>query len=96
MFAYGAYSLNESVRLKSSSGGIFYEIAKYVLDNDGIVYAARFDSDYKVKHDSCSNIEDLYLFMGSKYVQSKRQMLGYPNTSTLTPTCDVRVASVLL
>lgn len=28
--------------------------------------------------------------------EGKRQMLGYPNTSTLTPTCDVRVASVLL
>lgn len=26
----------------------------------------------------------------------KRQVLGYPNTSTLAPTCDVRVASVLL
>lgn len=29
-------------------------------------------------------------------IVGKRQMLGYPNTSTLTPTCDVRVASVLL
>ena len=28
--------------------------------------------------------------------KGKRQVLGYPNTSTLAPTCDVRVASVLL
>lgn len=28
--------------------------------------------------------------------ERKRQVLGYPNTSTLAPTCDVRVASVLL
>ena len=29
-------------------------------------------------------------------IHRKRQVLGYPNTSTLAPTCDVRVASVLL
>lgn len=33
---------------------------------------------------------------GKGEIYRKRQVLGYPNTLTLTPTHDVRAASVLL
>ena len=35
--AYAAFSQNETVRAESSSGGIFTEIAKIILNNDGAV-----------------------------------------------------------
>lgn len=34
-----AKSISNDVRRKSASGGIFFELAKLVLDENGIVYA---------------------------------------------------------
>ncbi|MFI3164491.1 MAG: Coenzyme F420 hydrogenase/dehydrogenase, beta subunit C-terminal domain [Bacillota bacterium] len=68
--AYGAYVLDEKIRLNSSSGGLFTAIAENVIRKGGVVFGACFDADLKVVHDCISNIEDLKLFRGSKYVQS--------------------------
>ncbi|MCD7894895.1 MAG: Coenzyme F420 hydrogenase/dehydrogenase, beta subunit C-terminal domain [Erysipelotrichaceae bacterium] len=68
--AYAALNLNDDIRNKSSSGGIFYEIAKYVVLNDGVVYGARYDDHWLVVHDHTENIKDISSFLGSKYVQS--------------------------
>ncbi|MDD6079266.1 MAG: SP_1767 family glycosyltransferase [bacterium] len=68
---FGAYHLQEEIRLNSSSGGIFYELAKLVLQNeDGFVWGAAFVSPYKVKHIAIKQIEDLHKLQKSKYVQS--------------------------
>lgn len=65
---YAAYDKKE--RTGSSSGGIFYTIARYVINRGGIVYGAAYDDDLKVKHRSARTIQELEALRGSKYVQS--------------------------
>ena len=62
---------NESIRKESTSGGAFTAIAKYVIDNNGIVFGAAFDKGYVVKHIGVSDVELLKNFRSSKYVQSE-------------------------
>ena len=67
---YGAKNKNIDEQVKSSSGGMFSIFANYVLDNNGIVFGASFDSNWKVVHkyiDKKDNLDDL---RRSKYVQS--------------------------
>ena len=40
--AYGGHINNEEIREKSSSGGVFSILSKYVLDKGGYVCGARF------------------------------------------------------
>ena len=40
MSTYIAHNLNEDIRKNSSSGGIFYSLAEYVLSQKGIVFGA--------------------------------------------------------
>lgn len=68
--AYACYNLDETVRLKSSSGGIFSILASDIIKNDGVVFGAKFDEDFNVVHDYIEDIEGLSQFRGSKYVQS--------------------------
>lgn len=68
--AYAARNKNYNVRRESSSGGIFYLLAKNIIENNGIVFGARFDDDFSVVHDWVSRASELHLFQGSKYVQS--------------------------
>lgn len=64
-----AYSKSED-RMLSSSGGIFAELAKYVLNNEGVVFGAVIDSNGKVFHKYITQIGELNELLGSKYVQS--------------------------
>lgn len=68
--AYAAYNKDESIRLKSSSGGIFTIFANYVLDNNGIVIGAALDDELMVEHIVVDNKNDLEKLRSSKYVQS--------------------------
>lgn len=68
--AYAGYVKNESVRLKSSSGGLFTAIAESVLYENGVVFGAAFDDKMHVGHIAVSGEADLDLLSGSKYVQS--------------------------
>lgn len=61
----------DEVRSQSSSGGIFYEIAKSFVEKDGVVFGARFDENQKVCHDVSVDLCGLHNFQGSKYVQSE-------------------------
>ena len=68
---YYGYSIQENVRNKSSSGGIFYELAQIILAEDGVVFGAYYDKKSKqVIHQSTESvaIDDL---LRSKYVESK-------------------------
>lgn len=69
--AYACINKNINVRKKSSSGGCFYELAKYITNNKGIVFAARFDDDFNVIHDGFEDEKEIIQYMGSKYVPSK-------------------------
>ncbi len=67
---YAAYTNDENVRLSSSSGGIFTEIAKHVINRGGVVFGAAFDDDWSVKHMWIDSLEDIDKLRRSKYVQS--------------------------
>lgn len=69
--AYAAYTKDSDVLNNSSSGGVFSEIAKFVINRKGIVYGAGFSDDFTVKHIAVETIEELRLLRGSKYVQSE-------------------------
>ena len=68
---YAAINPNEDVRKNSSSGGIFTAIATTVLSEGGVVFGARFDTDWSVIHDHTETLEGLAAFQGSKYLQSR-------------------------
>lgn len=68
--AYAALSKNDETRLESSSGGIFSELAKLILQANGIVYGAKYDNDFKVIHTGIEDIESLKELRGAKYSQS--------------------------
>lgn len=67
---YATYNKNEELRIESSSGGIFSELSKLLINKQGVVFGATFDKDYKVIHGIASTIEEYKKFKGSKYVQS--------------------------
>lgn len=67
--AYACYVNNSEIQRKSTSGGIFFPIAKSVIDSSGYVYGATMDN-MKVKHIEVDNEADLKKLQGSKYVQS--------------------------
>lgn len=68
--AYACYSKDEDEREQSSSGGIYPLIARTILNQNGIVYAACYDSNLDVKHCAVSNEQELRDSQGSKYVES--------------------------
>lgn len=69
--AYACMNLDNGKRLASSSGGIFIELAQYVISHDGIVFGAAFDKHLKLRHTFASTMEECRAFMGSKYLQSQ-------------------------
>lgn len=69
--AYACINKDESIRLESSSGGIFTLTAEQVIDNGGVVFGAGFNDNFEVYHSYVETKEDLEKLRGSKYVQSK-------------------------
>lgn len=68
--AYAAYSLDEDVRMQSSSGGVFTEIAKIVLGSGGAVFGAAYNDQFEVVHICVETEEELAKLRGAKYAQS--------------------------
>lgn len=67
---YSAKNKNIKALENSSSGGMFWVLAKYVLDNGGLVVGAEMTKDHIVQHCIIDNESDLLKLMGSKYVSS--------------------------
>lgn len=68
---YAAFNNNSKVRAESSSGGMFYALAKYVIENGGMVIGAMFGpNDFTLSHELTDSMSDVKKMMGSKYVQS--------------------------
>ena len=44
MSAYAAWSRDDYLRLKSTSGGVFSELAQSILGENGVVYGAYYDT----------------------------------------------------
>lgn len=68
--AYCAVSKSKKILETSTSGGIFFEIAKYVIENKGVVFGVECDNDLSVKHNFYETLEECRKFQGSKYVRS--------------------------
>lgn len=67
---YATHLKDTEERKKSSSGGIFYAIAKWVIAQGGIVYGAAFNEELQLSHIGVENPNDLEKLRGSKYLQS--------------------------
>lgn len=99
--AFAARSRDEEARKKSSSGGVFYELASQVLSEGGYVCGAVFDEHFHVKHIVSNTQKNLYRMMGSKYAQSDMgmcfrqiKMLLDKGKSVLFTGCPCQVAGL--
>lgn len=67
---YASWSLDEKTRLSSSSGGLYPELAKLILENDGVVFAVGWNKEWLPQHKEVSSFDQIPETQGSKYVQS--------------------------
>lgn len=70
MKTFGVVNNNLKIRLLSSSGGVFYCLAKQIIENGGVCYGAFMDDFGNVLHKRITSVSDIELLMGSKYVKS--------------------------
>lgn len=70
MYTYMASLKNEEKKKLSSSGGMFFVLAKYVLDKQGVCFGVEYDRHLVARHAMIDNISNLYKLQGSKYVKS--------------------------
>ncbi|MGN9062900.1 Coenzyme F420 hydrogenase/dehydrogenase, beta subunit C-terminal domain [Segatella copri] len=68
---YAAINVDTHIRLQSSSGGIFTPLASQIIASGGVIFGARFDSDWQVEISYTETIEGLQAFRGSKYVYAR-------------------------
>ena len=67
---YAAWSLDEDIRIHSTSGGVFSELAREVILGEGIVVGAKYNEQHFVEHDMADSLDDIKKLRQSKYVQS--------------------------
>ena len=68
--AYIAINNNEKELRNATSGGMFYILAKYVIENKGVVFGVTYDKDLNTIHKYAETIDDCRQFCGCKYVIS--------------------------
>lgn len=71
--AYAVKNAKEEIREKSTSGGVFFELAKDILSRGGVVCAAKYDEDFQVVHKCACTLEEVCPMMGAKYAQSRAE-----------------------
>lgn len=72
---YACANRKGSIRDQSSSGGVFYELAKAVLAESGYVYGCAWGSATYAHHVKIERVEQLPVLMKSKYVQSDLKLI---------------------
>ena len=72
--AYAAFSKDDDLRMESSSGGVFSELADEVLKLGGAVYGASYSDIFEIRHICVEKRDDLWKLRGAKYAESE---LGY-------------------
>ena len=77
---YAAKSKEKDILQSSSSGGVFYYLAKEILTHQGIVYGATISS-LKVRHIRINEVTDIKKIQGSKYSQSNLKDI-FPKVKT--------------
>lgn len=74
---YAAINKDMDVLERSSSGGVFYALAKSVIAAGGVVFGAKYDEELRVKHAAACTMDEVMEFQKSKYAQSDmRGVLG--------------------
>lgn len=68
---WAAVSFDDEIRQDSSSGGVFSELAQWVLEQSGIVFGAAYNDNMEVVHTEIRTMAELPRLRGSKYVQSR-------------------------
>ncbi len=68
--AYALINRDENTRLKSTSGGAFSAFAKYILEQNGVVYGVIYDENMQVIHSRATTLQEVEKMYSSKYVQS--------------------------
>lgn len=68
--AFAGWSKDSDNRFISTSGGLFTEIAKSIINDDGFVIGAKYNDDLLVEHAIIDNVIDLEKIRQSKYLQS--------------------------
>lgn len=68
--AYLAINKDDEERKRSSSGGMFSLLMKFVIEKKGVVFGVQYDKELNVIHSSARTIEECYKFRESKYVRS--------------------------
>lgn len=68
--AYALINAGDEIRMESSSGGAFTLLAEKTINDGGVVFGARFDTEFNVVHGHAETAGGLAEFRGSKYVQS--------------------------
>ena len=54
----------------SSSGGVFYILARYTIENRGVVFGVTYDENLNAIHKYAETLSECKDFCGSKYVRS--------------------------
>lgn len=70
---YAAYTKDQEIRLDSTSGGIFSELALYIYDKGGVVCGAVFNDNHTVSHFISNDEKHLPAIRSSKYLQSNME-----------------------
>lgn len=69
--AYMVINKNKEVLKKSASGGMFYRLAQYTIEQKGgVVFGVEYGENLKVQHNYYETLEECKKFQGSKYVRS--------------------------
>lgn len=68
---FAAQNKNENMRRQSSSGGIFIALALDIIEQGGVVCAAKYSKKFEVVHSMATTKRELLDYCGAKYVQSK-------------------------
>ncbi len=67
---FAAYSQDETVVKRSTSGGIFHHLAEWTIRQGGVVCGVVYDEEFQVKHVLAETMEEVARMHGAKYVQS--------------------------
>lgn len=69
-----AWNKDDAVRISSTSGGVFFEVAKAIIARGGVVIGSKYGADWKsAEHSIAYTMEELEGLKGSKYFQSNTQ-----------------------
>ena len=63
-------SPDNEAKKTSSSGAVFYELAKNIINDGGYVAGCIWDDDFNAKHILTNSLDGIKKMQGSKYVQS--------------------------